>query len=231
MPLPLMALLAGAGKAQTALGVGSSLLGIGRSLFGKKKKKAPAQPQYSAMDSQVSADRNRYLDMLSGGQQALNTSASAAMESAMPQFKQQLQGLRESAIRRGISNGETATSYEGDLASALQRNVANSVAGQATNMYGTQLSGARDLYQTGLDEKYGLMDRATAADNARRGSRDSLIGSVLGAAGTIGGAVMSRPGAAGSVMDRLTGRRKRPTTASLRPRINMTPSMTPMRGR
>src|SRR5690349_7106576 len=78
--------------------------------------------------------RGGYLDLLQNGQDAFNTSARAAVDAAMPSFNNALEGIRASSIRRGIQNG-VGTSYEGDLASALSRNLDNSIAGQALGLY------------------------------------------------------------------------------------------------
>lgn len=90
--------------------------------------------------------RNRYMDAIGGGQQAFETSARSAVAAAMPQFNSQLEGVRANAIRRGVSNGELGTSYEGDLASAFQKNISNAIGGQALGLYGQQLGGYSDLY-------------------------------------------------------------------------------------
>jgi hypothetical protein len=94
--------------------------------------------------------RGGYLDLLQNGQQAFNDSARAAVEAAMPSFNAQLNSIRESAARRGVSNGELGTSYEGDLASALSRNLDNSIAGQALGLYNSRLGGYSDLSRTDL---------------------------------------------------------------------------------
>lgn len=137
--------------------------------------------------SYANEDRNRFLDTLNGGQEALNTSTQAAVSSAMPQFQHQLQGIRESAQRRGISNGEVATNYEGDLASAFQRNIANSVGSQAVALQGqkTQALGGlqseeRNQY---LDLLSGNLDRQQQEKNRKQSFWNGLIGAAGGAAG------------------------------------------------
>lgn len=101
--------------------------------------------------------RNQYLDLLNNGQQAFNESARAAVEAAMPSFNSQLNGIRESAIRRGVQNGELGTSYEGDLASAFDKNLTNAISGQALNLYGTRLSGYGGL----MRQDYGAEEDST----------------------------------------------------------------------
>lgn len=157
---------------------------------GKKKSNGTADAYGRATGDAgryADEDRNRFLDTLNGGQEALNTSTQAAVSSAMPQFEQQLQGIRESAARRGISNGEVATNYEGDLASAFQRNIANSVGsqavalqGQKTNALGGLQSEERNQY---LDLLSGNLDRQQAEKNRKTSFWSGLIGAAGGAAG------------------------------------------------
>jgi hypothetical protein len=132
-------------------------------------------------------DRNRFLDTLNGGQEALNTSTQAAMSSAMPQFQQQLQGIREGAERRGISNGEVATNYEGDLASAFQHNIANSVGSQAVALQGQKTSALGGLQSEErnqyLDLLSGNLDRQQQEKNRKQSFWNGLIGAAGGAAG------------------------------------------------
>lgn len=94
----------------------------------------------------------------------------------MPQFNQSLQGLRENAIRRGISTGDLGTSYEGDLASAFQQNLLDSISG-----------GAMDLYNTRLDVLSGAADRRTAEKNAKRQAKGSTLGGLFGGVGSLVG--------------------------------------------
>lgn len=147
--------------------------------------------QYGAATTDAGAnaatDRNRFLDTLNGGQEALNTSTQAAVSSAMPQFKQGLQGIRESAERRGISNGEVATNYEGDLASAFDRNIANATASHATELQGQKVgalgglqSEERNQY---LDLLSGNLDRQQQEKNRKQSFWNGLIGAAGGAAG------------------------------------------------
>ena len=106
------------------------------------------------------------------GQDAINTGMKAAVDAAMPAFQDQLQGIRESAIRRGVDLGDIGTRNEGTLASAFQRNIAN-VAG----------AGAERNYQTALDRLYGYRDYRTAQDNAKAERRAAGLGAVAGLAG------------------------------------------------
>lgn len=108
-------------------------------------------------EADYQGSRNRYLEALQGGQQAFETSARAAVAAAMPQFNSQLNGVRESAIRRGVQNGELGTSYEGDLASAFDKNLTNSIGSQALGLYGQQLQGYGNMY----GQDYGAEEDST----------------------------------------------------------------------
>lgn len=137
-------------------------------------------------------DRNRFLQAFEGGQEAVNRTTQAAVSSAMPQFENSLQGVRESAIRRGVSNGDLATSYEGDLASAFQRNISNAAASQATNIWNTRVGASGQLASESgnqwLDILAGNADRAQAASNAATSFWGGLIqGGMSLAGGFMGG--------------------------------------------
>ncbi len=113
-----------------------------------------------------------------GATSAINRWTTGAVQNAMPSFYASLQGIRESAVRRGISTGDLGTSNEGDLASAFQRNISSAVAQQATGIYGQQ----RNQY---LDLLSGQRDTDIAQQNAQRRRKAGLwggIGSVVGGA-------------------------------------------------
>lgn len=159
---------------------------------GGKKTGNPAGGSYGAATSDAGRyadeDRNRFLDTLSGGQEALNESTRAAVSSAMPAFQQQLQGIRESAERRGISNGEIATNYEGDLASAFDRHIADAAGSHAMDLqsekaqgYGGLQSEERNQY---LDLLSGNLDRQQEEKNRKQGFWNSLITAGGAAAGS-----------------------------------------------
>lgn len=95
-----------------------------------------------------------------GWQDEFEQSAGAYMNRAMPQFRQQLQLTREDGIRRGISTGDLGTSYEGDLASAFQQNMSDTLGSMAQAGY----ENSRGRY---LDLLTGRLDRNTAASNNR----------------------------------------------------------------
>lgn len=163
---PIVPAIIGAGKVIGALGsVGSALGGL---FGGRRKPKLKSTREYMQM-----------------GQGAVNDSVAAAMSNAMPQFQEQLQGLREQAINRGVQYGDIGTRNEGSLASAFQRNLAN-VAG----------SQAMKLYETALDQRAGRQDQLTMRANnrnAEQGAMFDLLGRGLAtpmgakATGAIGG--------------------------------------------
>jgi hypothetical protein len=128
-----------------------------------------------------------------GATSAINAWTTGAVQNAMPSFYQALQGVRESAVRRGISTGDLGTSNEGDLASAFQRNIAGEVAQQSTNIY----QGNRNEY---LDLLSGQRDADIAEKNAQRRRKAGLwggIGSVVGGAAGLatGGVAGAQTGA------------------------------------
>lgn len=124
-----------------------------------------------------------------GATDALNTWVTGATQSAMPSFYQALQGIRESAVRRGISTGDLGTSNEGDLASAFQRNIAGATAQQATSLY----ESGRNNY---LDLLTGQRDYETDQANARRRRRGGVGNAIGGAIGGIGGFLIGGPAGA-----------------------------------
>jgi len=142
--------------------------------------------------AQAAGSRNRYMDALGGGQDALNESISSAMSGAMPQLQGALQGAREGAIRRGVDTGGLGTSYEGDVFSAFQRNIANAAGQQALGLYGTQLGAYGDLYNTDvgleqssrnryLDILAGNRDADISKENAKNASKGhGLLGLGIG---------------------------------------------------
>lgn len=137
-------------------------------------------------------DRNRYLDALSHGQEAVNTSTQAAVNNALPSFMKNLQGSREDAIRRGASNGDLQVSNEGGLTSAFQRNIASGAGAQAANVYGQTTAGygalAGGSSNNYLDLLSGGADRAQAGENNKYG----LAGGIIGAIGQGVGAYYGR---------------------------------------
>lgn len=151
--------------------------------------------------------RGTLLGLLTNGQGAFEQSARAAVDAAMPSFNAQLQGVRESALRRGVSNGELGTSYEGDLASAFQKNITNSIGQQALGLYNTQLGGAQSMYGMDVnraqDSRDSYLDVLTGrrdwdAQNAdvRRKKKGGLFGAIGGALGGIGGFLLGGPAGA-----------------------------------
>lgn len=184
-------LLGGPAGAMAGYSLGSAVGGSGGGGGGSQAGLNAAAGEYGGYARQ---DRNRFLDALGGGQEAVNASTRAAVSSALPAFMQQRQSSRESAIRRGASLGDLQTSYEGDLESAFDRNVANAAAGQAVNVRGQQIAGygglAENSGNTYLDLLAGNRDAAQAKEN----NKTDIFGSLIGAAGRLGGAYLGRKG-------------------------------------
>jgi hypothetical protein len=159
-----------------------------------------------------------------GAQDAIDQYTSSAIGNAMPSFQKELQLTREDGVRRGISTGDLGTSFEGDLASAFQRNTANAVAGQATQLYESGQNRYADLLS-------GKLDRQTAQENMNRKKKGGLfggIGSVLGgiAGGIFGGPAGAAAGRAGGRRDRHRLRRVLRWAASRRRSSPSTPAAT-----
>lgn len=153
---------------------------------------------------QAGESRNRFIDTLGGGQAELEQSIQSAMSSAMPGFRNEMQGVQETEQRRGIGLGGLGTSYEGDLESAFHRNIANAAGSQAMNLYSAHLGGAQGLYETDtaaagqgrnryLDLLTGQRDYDTAQQNAKRKRKHGLFGAIGGALGGIGGFMLGGP--------------------------------------
>lgn len=139
-------------------------------------------------------DRNRFLDMLGGGQEAFETSARAAVAAAMPAFNQSMQNVNESAQRRGISNGETAGFYANTQASNFQSNIANALAGQAMNLYGTQLGASGDLMgqsaglmESGSNRFLDMLGGGVERDEAAKARHKAAKGAIWGGVGQLAG--------------------------------------------
>src|SRR2546421_375344 len=88
-------------------------------------------------------DRSKQLSSEIDTSAALDTSVSSAVSSAMPGCRKGMQAVQETEIARGVGGGGLGTSYEGDLESASQRNIANAAGSQALGLYGQRLGGAR----------------------------------------------------------------------------------------
>lgn len=179
-------LLGGPAGAAAGYGLASSLGGgggdSGGSSGGNLNAATAQQGQYATQD------RNRYLDALNGGQEAVNTSTKAAVDSALPSFMQNLQSTRESAIRRGASNGDLETSNEGDLTSAFQRNIAAGAGAQATSIYGQKTAGLGALANGSSNNYLDLLSGGADREQAGKNNTNNLWGSVIGAVGTGAGA-------------------------------------------
>ncbi len=152
--------------------------------------------QQAGLTGAANADRNQFLQMLNGGGDYLKSLVSQAM----PEFNTRLNGIRENAIARGISTGDLGTSYEGDLASAFQRNLAN----QAAGLYTTQLGAAQNLYGQDISREQAnqnsyldlLTGRLSFEEQKRQAAKDrkaALAQGVLGAAGSAAGFFAGKP--------------------------------------
>jgi hypothetical protein len=138
------------------------------------------------MDSRrnkVSLDRRQIDDQIGyeenggGFAKAFNDTAGAFLQNAMPQFRNQLQLTREDAVRRGVGTGDLGTSNEGDLTSAFQRNIANSLASLSASGYENSRNRIMEL----LSGKAG-MDMNDYNQNANMWG--SLAGAGIGAFGS-----------------------------------------------
>lgn len=169
-------------------------------ILGGQLDQATKQQQGTAgaLGGQVNTSRAQVNNQIGTSQAALNTYLANAMQEAMPEFNKQLNGLRENEIARGVSTGGLGTSYEGDLASAFQRNIAQAGASHALDLYNTNLNARLGLYgsdvnrqQTAennyLDLLTGSLDQAQAAKNARRQALVQGLGSISTAAATYAG--------------------------------------------
>lgn len=155
--------------------IGSLAIGAAGSALARGGRRRRRQPVVS------DADRTRqYYDE---AMEMTGDSVRARTSAMMPEFERALQGIRETNQRRGIANGDLATSYEGDAASAFQRNIANAIAEQSDS-----------AYNTALDRLYGEKDRRIAARNARRDRRSNTFGALAGAIGSGVGAYYGRKG-------------------------------------
>jgi hypothetical protein len=97
-----------------------------------------------------------------------------------------LQSTREGAIRRGITGGDLGTSYEGDILSAYQKNIAHETGSRALDIYDS----SRNRY---LDLLSGQRDYETAEAERKRRKRGGLFGALGAVAGGIGGFFLGGP--------------------------------------
>lgn len=151
----------------------------------------------TGLTGNANSDRNQFLSLLNGGGDYLKSLVSQAM----PEFNSRLNGIRENAIARGISTGDLGTSYEGDLASAFQRNLAN----QAAGLYTTQLGAAQNLYGQDISREQAnqnnyldlLTGRLSFEESKKQAAKDrkaALANGFLGAVGSAGGFFAGRGG-------------------------------------
>lgn len=110
-----------------------------------------------------------------GWEQAFNQTAGSFLNQAMPELRQKLQTTREDAIRRGVSTGDLGTTYEGNIESAFQQNLSNTLGGMAMQGYENN----RNRY---LDLLTGQIDRADSNRNAKNNMWSSIAGNGMMAA-------------------------------------------------
>lgn len=138
---------------------------------------------YKAPGGKYGARYDKALDQYqdpTAGQGQLSSLIQSEVASAMPQFNSALQGVRENAIRRGISTGDLGTTYEGNLASAFQQHIANTVGQQAYDLF----QGNRNTY---LDLLSGAMDREDNARNSAANRKSGLFGGIISGLGGLFG--------------------------------------------
>lgn len=109
-------------------------------ITGQDSRHRASQATIGQMDTAMGDEQSG-----AGWQDAYNKTAGAQLAQALPDLRNSLQMTRESAIRRGVSTGDTGTSMEGDLVGAWGRNIGNSFAGQAAGMYNQSRGRYMDL--------------------------------------------------------------------------------------
>lgn len=143
--------------------------------------------QADATQAQSGESRNSLVGLLS---QDPSKILSDYVSGAMPEFNQQLQGIRENAIARGIGTGDLGTAYEGSLASAFQRNLTS----KAADLYGTRLGGMESLHGMDVGENSDtqnryfdlLTGRQDLEEGRRQADKNRKAGLLSGLMSTIG---------------------------------------------
>lgn len=175
--------------------------GLTGGLLSRKKKAGAGSSSAARLESEANVEQqrdNRYLDILgpSGGQDALNKSTQAAVASAMPDFRRGMQDVQETEVARGVGLGGLGTSYEGDLESAFQKNIANATAGRALDVYNTEASMEQNSRNRYLDLLTGNRDYETAVANAKKKRKSGLFGALGSVVGGVGGFLVGGPAGA-----------------------------------
>lgn len=137
----------------------------------------------------VSKPRNAFLQTLEDpmfGQDALAKMTESTVQGALPAFMRDMGATKEDNIRRGISTGDLGTSFENDLTSAFHRNISNSVAGQAGQMFGQRNSMLMSGYEDDLN-------REQAAQNDASQRKSGFMSGLFGLGGSMLGARRSQP--------------------------------------
>lgn len=182
----------------------------------------PPRPQTASPNDQMGVDsaRARYETAAGSGQAELNASTTSAINQGMPALQSTLQGIREGNARRGVSNGEIASGYQGRALGDFGQSIANSVGAQAVNIRNSQQQGASDLYHSALsnrdsnrefdragansdrefdrsldnddrDWEASQLDRQTASNNASEQRKSNIWGSILQTGAQLGGAYLA----------------------------------------
>lgn len=140
-------------------------------LLGNDRRRERTQTAEKTLDGVMAEERDG-----TGWKSAFNETAGSFLSSQMPGLMQSLQGSRENAIQRGISTGDLGTSYEGDIYSAFQQNIANALSGMSMQGY----ENSRNRYVNMASGKLtGAMDEEANNRN--------MWGSIAGGAGSIFG--------------------------------------------
>lgn len=139
------------------------------------KRKSAADMLYDEIGRETPQAAQSYLD----------ESTRAAVSAGLPEFNRELQDVRENAIRRGVSNG-LGTFYEGDLASAFERNIANATSSKSLDVYESSRNRLLDLLS-------GQRDYEMAVANAKKKKKAGLFGALGTLAGGVGGFLLGGP--------------------------------------
>lgn len=157
------------------------------------------QARHGSLERTAGKSRQQYEGILGQGQEAYTTATRGLVEASLPSFYEGLQDVREGAVRRGMTTGDLGTTYEGNLASAFQKNISNAAAQNAMGLYNTRLGAYGGLYGQDVgradESRNRYLDLLASARDFRQGQinaqrrRRSGLGGALGglAGGLIGG--------------------------------------------
>lgn len=179
----------------------TSMMGGGNNPYGPNQYTGQMQHATDTSNQNAQQSWGQTQDLLSGGSNALDKWAAGAMSSAMPGLTASLQSSKEDAQRRGISTGDLGTSYQGDITGAFQKNFSNALAGQAMNLYGTQLGANEQMYGQNqnnyLNMLSGLNNQQIGANKWQNQQGQNIGGTIGGLVGFgVGGPVGANVGGA-----------------------------------